>query len=63
MDNYRVFGYDDMCVEFDVPFESIVDAARCYLNLARNGMVVVFFMNELNPNSKTSDYLTKLGRM
>lgn len=40
---YRVFGYDDMCIEFDIPFKSLVAAARKYLELERDGGFVVFF--------------------
>src|SRR5579872_2125226 len=33
----RVFGYDDMCEDFDIPFHSIVDAVRKYRELDEVG--------------------------
>ncbi len=41
---FRVVGYDDMCRDFDIPFYSIVPALRQYLELARDGMNIVFFI-------------------
>lgn len=38
---YRVFGFDDMCVEFDMSFTSFTDAVKEYLYASR-GLYVVF---------------------
>jgi hypothetical protein len=38
---YRVFGFDDMCHEFDMPFTSFTDAMREYLDASR-GLCTVF---------------------
>jgi hypothetical protein len=42
---FRVVGYDDMCRDFDIPYYSLVKAARKYLKLARDGMYVVSFVD------------------
>ena len=38
---YRVFGYDDMCYDFDMPFESFTEAVKAYREL-KSGPNVVF---------------------
>lgn len=38
---YRVFGFDDMCVEFDMPFTAFTDAVKEYLDASR-GLCTVF---------------------
>lgn len=51
---YRVVGYTDMCDDFDLPFHSLVKAAQKYLELARDGMYVVCFVDNTVPKGKQS---------
>lgn len=39
---YRVFGYDDLCDDFDIPFDTLVPALREFRELNRTGMNTVF---------------------
>jgi hypothetical protein len=40
-----VSGYNGLCEDFDYPFNSLVEAARIYLELQREGMNTVFFID------------------
>jgi len=40
--SFRVFGYDALCEDFDMPFKTFVGAAREFLRLNRDGGYVVF---------------------
>ncbi len=44
---YRVFGYDDMCVDFNIPFTSFVEAAREYRSAAQQLCTV--FISGVSP--------------
>ena len=46
---YCVFGFDDMCRDFDAPFTSFTKAVGMYLRLAREGMNIVF-INGVSPS-------------
>lgn len=37
---FRVFGYDDMCVDFDIPCDTFAIAVQKYRRLDRAGCVV-----------------------
>lgn len=37
---FRVFGYDDLCVDFDVPHNGMIEAMKMYLECSRTGCVV-----------------------
>jgi hypothetical protein len=39
---YRVFGYNDMCEDFDYPCKSFVEAVTIYRMLDKQGMNIVF---------------------
>ena len=39
---FRVFGYDDMCKDFDVGFETFTAAVKKFIELNRVGMYTVF---------------------
>lgn len=39
---FRVFGYDDMCENFDVPCDTFLKAVRLYRKLSRAGGYVMF---------------------
>ena len=43
---YSVFGYDDMCIDFDYKFDSFVSAMKAFKSLDSSGMCVVFMMRE-----------------
>ena len=38
----KVFGYDDLCRDFDYTFKSLFRAARAFIKLDKQGMNVVF---------------------
>ena len=37
---YRVFGYDGMCNDFDIPFHRIIDALKTFKKLHDSGDIV-----------------------
>lgn len=39
---YRVFGYNDLCEDFDIPFHTLVPALQEFRELNRMGMITVF---------------------
>lgn len=43
---FRVFGYDDMFNEFNIPYVSLVQAPKKYLELYREGFCTVFFFDK-----------------
>jgi len=53
---FRVFGYDDQCMEFDVPCDTFVKAAKLYLHLTREGMNIVFVDGVSEVARKEMDY-------
>jgi len=40
--NYRVFGYNDMCEDFEYENLTFIKACQLFIKLDRNGMNVVF---------------------
>ena len=48
----RVFGYDDMCEDFDIPYYSFTDAVRKFRKLHANGGYVVF-ISGVSPKVET----------
>lgn len=44
---YRVFGYDSMCSEYDMPLGTFVEAAKAFLDAQRHGDVV--FIQGVSP--------------
>ncbi len=60
---YRVTGFDDMCVDFDRPFFSLVQAAKLYLELARNGMYTVVFVDRRTEGGRRSRMQIRLEEL
>ncbi len=60
---YRVMGYDDMCRDFDLPFDSLVQAAQKYLELERSGGYVVIFVDATWSGSGMSPTRKRLQAM
>ncbi len=58
---YRVIGYTDMCEDFDLPFHSLVQAAKRYIELAQGGMSTVLFVDTNRPQSKIASRLRELA--
>lgn len=56
---YRVFGYTDTCDNFDYPFASLVEAAKKYLEIAREGMSTVFFATNRTVGTRTQTRVEK----
>ena len=54
---YRVFGYDDMCRNFDFPFTTFTKAVSTFLELNRDGMYVVFIEGVSKAVEKKLQYL------
>jgi hypothetical protein len=54
---FRVFGYDDSCVEFDVPRNTFVGAVRLYRRLRRAGGNVVFIDGVSNAVRQKIDWM------
>lgn len=60
---YRVVGYDDLCSKFDMPFKSLVAAARTYLRMSRDGMYVVHFVEKRTERKPFSRMQVRLEQM
>ena len=54
---FRVFGYDDMCQDFDLEFDNFVGAVRKFIELNRNGMYVVFISGVCPAVEKKLSYM------
>jgi hypothetical protein len=39
---FRVFGYNDMCEDFDIPCRTFVEAVRKFISINKEGMNTVF---------------------
>jgi hypothetical protein len=39
---FRVFGYNDLCEDLDIPFDTFMAAVKKYRELRNKGMYVVF---------------------
>lgn len=60
---YRVVGYNEMCEDFDLPFDSLVAAARTYLELAKDWSLNVCFVRKLTQKGKPSKVELRLWEL
>jgi hypothetical protein len=60
---YRIVGYDDMGSKFDIPYESMVPAAKKYLELARTFMYSIVFVDKRAPKGKLTRLQLKLHEL
>lgn len=39
---FRVFGYDDICTDFDIPCDTFVQAVKIFMELNKSGANIVY---------------------